>query len=81
MRVAEALEEGAIVSHEHHRAAVVGEKGLEPGDRLDVEMIGRLVEQQQIGLADERPRQQHAALPSARQRVDNRRRPAATGAT
>ena len=59
------------MSHEHDGATVVGEKGLEPGDRVDVEMIGRLVEQQQIGLADERPREKHAALPSSRQRVDD----------
>ena len=35
-------------------------------------MIRRLVEQQDVRLADERPREQHAAPPSARQRVDNR---------
>ena len=81
MRVAEALEERAIVRHEHHGAAILGEKGLEPRDRLDVEVIGRLVEQQQIGLADQRAREQHAALPSARQRVDDRRPAAAPAAS
>ena len=35
-------------------------------------MIGRLVEQQQIRLADQGARQQHAPLPAAGQRVDNR---------
>ena len=55
---------------EHDRARVVGEKRLEPVDRLDVEVVGRLVEQQQVGLADQRARQQHAAPPAARQRVD-----------
>ena len=61
--------------------AIVGEERFEPGDRLDVEVIGRLVEQQQVGLADERARQQDAALPAARQRVDNRVAAAATAAT
>ena len=45
---------------------------FEPRDRVDVEMVGRLVEQQHVGLGDERPRQQHAAPPAARQRVDDR---------
>ena len=56
--------------HEHHRALVFGQEGFEPGDGLDIEVIGRLVEQQQLRLADQRARQQHAPLPSARQRVD-----------
>ena len=68
------LEERAVVRDEDDGAAVVGEEGLEPGDGFDIEVIGRLVQQQQIRLADERARQQHAALPPARQRVDNRRR-------
>ena len=66
------LEERAIVRHEDDGAAILGEEGFEPGDRLDVEVIGGLVEQQQIGLADQRARQQHAALPSAGERVDDR---------
>ena len=56
--------------HEHHRAGVLGQEGFEPGDGLDIEVVGRLVEQQQLRLADQRARQQHAPLPSARQRVD-----------
>ena len=66
------LEERAVVGDEHHGAFVLGEKALEPLDRLDVEVVGRLVEQQQIRLADQRARQQHAPAPSARQRVDDR---------
>ena len=67
----ELLEERAIVRDEDDGAGVVGEKGFEPLDRVDVEMVGRLVEQQQVGLRDQRPRQQHAAPPPARQRVDD----------
>ena len=66
------LQERAVVGDEHHGAVVLGEKALEPLDGVDVEMIGRLVEQQQIRLADQRARQQHAAAPAARQRVDDR---------
>ena len=60
---------------EDDRAAVVREKRLEPHHRLDVEMVRRLVEQQQIGLRDERAREQHAAPPSAGQRSTRSRRP------
>ena len=45
----EALEEGPIVRDEHDGTAVVGEEVLEPSNGVDVEMIGRLVEQQQSG--------------------------------
>ena len=71
MRVAEPLQEGAVVRHEHDGAGVVGEERLQPRDGVDVEVVGRLVEQQQIGLRDQRPRQQHAPPPAARQRVDD----------
>ena len=40
---------------------------FEPGDRLDVQMIGRFVEQQQVGRAHERLRKQHAPLHTAGQ--------------
>ena len=56
---------------EHDGAGVVGEEGLEPGDGVDVEMVRRLVEQQQIGLRHQRPREQHAPSPSAGERVDD----------
>ncbi len=43
------------------------EELLQPVDRVEVEMIGRLVEQQGLGLAEERLRQEHAHLLSALQ--------------
>ena len=46
----EPLEERAIVRDEDDGAGVLGQKRLEPRDRVDVEMVGRLVEQQQVGL-------------------------------
>ena len=57
---------------EHHRAGIGGEKVLEPRNRVDVEMVGRLVEQQQLGLADQRPRQQDAPPPAAGEGLDDR---------
>ena len=57
---------------EDQRAAVIREKVLEPGDGVDVEMIGRLVEQQHIGFGDQRACQQHPPPPTARQGIDPR---------
>ena len=75
------LQECPIVGHEHDRAGVLREKFLEPVDGVEVEMVGRLVEQQQIRLRDQRARQQHAAPPAARQRVDAGLRRQVRGAT
>ena len=45
-------------------------KRLEPDDRLDVEMVRRLVHQQDVGPAEQHARHRHAHLPAARQRAD-----------
>ena len=66
----ETFEKRAIVRDEDDRAGVGREKRLEPFDRLDVEMVGRLVEQEQIGFRHERAGQQHAPAPAAGQRVE-----------
>ena len=68
----EPLQERAVVRDEDERAAVVRQKALEPGDGVDVQVIGRLVEQQHVGLGHQRARQQHPPPPAARQRVDAR---------
>jgi hypothetical protein len=39
-------------------AGVLGEEALEPGDALGVEVVGGLVEQQQVGLLEQ---QRHSA--------------------
>ena len=67
----EALEEGAIVRDEHHGARIVGEEVLQPGDCVDVEMVRRLVEQQDVRLRHQRPREQDPPAPAAGQRVDD----------
>ena len=43
---------------------------LEPDDRLDVEVVGRLVHQQDVGLAEQHARHRDAHLPAAGQRAD-----------
>ena len=40
---------------------------LQPGHRLGVQVVGRFVEQQHVGLAQQQPRQRHAALLTAGQ--------------
>ena len=59
---------------EDHGAGVIQQKRFEPLDRFDVEVVGRLVQQQHVGLADQCARQQYPALPPARQGVDDRLR-------
>ena len=55
-------------------AAALDEKLLHPLDRVDVEMVRRLVEEQHVGLAHQRAREQRLALPSARRGRERRRR-------
>ena len=45
-----AVEERAIVGDDEDRAAVRDEVLLEPGDGVEIEVVRRLVEQEQIGL-------------------------------
>ena len=50
-RRADRLQEPAIVRHQHDRGIGAGELLLEPLQRRDVEVVRRLVQQQQIGVA------------------------------
>ena len=53
---------------EHDAAAEGLEEAFQPGDRLDVEVVGRFVQQQDVGIAHQRLCQQHSALHAAGQR-------------
>ena len=64
------VEEIAVVGDRHDRPRVFLEEALEPVDRLGVEVVGRLVEQQQVGVAEEEPGERHAALLPAGQLRD-----------
>jgi hypothetical protein len=66
------VDEGAVVRHHHQRAAPAGQQGLQPLDRVHVEVVGRLVQQQHIGPRHQRLGQRHAFLLAARQPVDHR---------
>ena len=52
----------------HHGALVVLEEALEPGDRLGVEVVRRLVEEQQVGRGEEQPAERDPAALAAGER-------------
>jgi hypothetical protein len=68
MRVASARRKRRSWVTNTSAAAPLLQEALQPVDRLDVQVVGRLVQQQQVGLRDQRPRQQHAPLHAAGQR-------------
>ena len=61
------VHEGAVVAHEEHGAVVGGEEPLEPLDALEVEVVGGLVEEQQVGMAQQQLGERDAHLPPARE--------------
>ena len=61
------VEEVAVVGDDQHRARVVAQRPLQPGDALGVQVVGRLVEQQQVRLLEQQAAQRDAAALAARQ--------------
>ncbi len=53
--------------HRHGGQTRAGEKFFQPEDALDVQVVGWLVQQQQLRIACQRPRQRDALAPAARQ--------------
>ncbi len=47
------IKEVAVMGDGHHGAAIVMQEPLQPGDTFRVQMVGRLVEQQHIGLREQ----------------------------
>ena len=67
---ADGVQEPAVVGDDEHRAAARGEMAREPVDALDVEVVRRLVEQQQLGVVEQRLGQRDPAPLAARERRD-----------
>src|SRR5262249_50688084 len=65
------LEEPAVVRDEDDPRVERRQLGLEPFEAGDVEMVRRLVEQQQIGIAAESARKRGARQLAARERVEH----------
>ena len=55
----------AVVGNGHERTAIVGEPVFQPLHALCVEMVGRFVEEQDVGARQQQPGQRDAHLPSA----------------
>ncbi len=68
--VDDAVHELAVVRRHQQRAGQRLEEALEPDDRLDVEVVGRLVHQQDVRPAEQHARHRDAHLPAAGQRAD-----------
>ena len=65
-----AVQEIAVVADDEHRALVLAEIVLEPERGLEIEVIGRLVEQQQVGLGEQQGRECYAHAPAPRERLE-----------
>ena len=59
------VEEVAVMGDHDHGAGIVAQMMLEPGDAFGIEMVGRLVEQEDVGLRQQQPAERHAALLAA----------------
>ena len=64
------VEEVAVMGHGHDRAGVVLQGPLEPGHRLGVEVVGRLVQEEQVGLGQEEPAERDPAALATREGPD-----------
>ena len=65
------VEEVPVVGHGQHRAGVRREVALEPLHRLGVEVVGGLVEEQQVGLLEQQLAQRDAATLTTGEVVDH----------
>src|SRR5690554_914005 len=59
-------QESPIVGDEQYRPIEGQQLLLQPGDGIEVQVVGRLIEQQQVGLGHQRPGQCHTPTPSTR---------------
>ncbi len=58
----DAVQKRPVVADEHQRQGCAEQEFLQPGDACKIEVVGGFVQQQQVGLADQRAGQQHAPL-------------------
>ena len=66
------VEEVAVVADDQHRPVIIGDHFLQQVERFQIEIVGRLVEHQQVRCAREFARQQQPRPLAARQRADRR---------
>ena len=68
-RADRAVEKLAVVADDQHRVRVGAQIALEPERAFEIEVVGRLVEQQDLGLEEQHGRERDAHAPAARQRA------------
>ena len=68
------VEERAVVAHDEQRSGELEQQLLEQVERLDVEIVRRLVEHEQVERSREQPREQQPVSLAARQRAHRRAR-------
>ena len=68
--VGDLVDEVAVVADQHDRPGVLRQELREPLDRREVEMVGRLVEQQHVGVLEQEPGEGHAHHPATAERAD-----------
>jgi hypothetical protein len=68
------VQEAAVVGDEHHAAAILQQQVFQPLDGIEVQVVGRLVQQQHVGPAHQRLRQRDALAVAAGQGADARLR-------
>ncbi len=56
------IQKVAVVGDDDHRVGKAEEELFQPGDGIQIEMVGRLIEQQDIGVAEKGLSQQHPHL-------------------
>ncbi len=64
---AHTIQKMAVVRDHDQYAFKLIQKPLQPVDRVQIQMVGRLVEQECLGMSKQRLRQQHADFMPARQ--------------
>ena len=64
------VEEFAVMADHHQRARVTLEPGFEPDEGVEVKVVGRLVEQQNVGRAHQGAGQLQTHPPTAGKTVD-----------
>ena len=62
---AHVVQEVPVVAHDEHGALVVHEEVLQPDDALQIQVVGRLVEEDDVRLAEQRLGEQHLDLEPA----------------
>ena len=63
--VGDIIDKSAVVTHQHNSRSTCRQELLEPLDALDVEVVGRLVEEQYIGTLQQNLRQLDTHAPTA----------------